>query len=254
MLSSLQPSRLRAGGIHLLISMALAAVTGSLILGLWFPPPYLEMSGGLELLWLLIGVDVAIGPLLTLVVFNTSKPRSELVRDLSIIAALQIGALAYGLYTTAEARPVVLVFEQDRFRIIAANNVLQNELPKAQPAFQHLSLTGPVLLGTREPRSSNEKLQAIDLALAGYDIGQRPSFWVPYDTTRRQVLEMSRPLSVLLDHYPKEAASIRAELGSLHIEVRNARFLPAQTKRGNWVVLLDAKGTPVGFSEQDGFF
>lgn len=254
MLNPALHARLIACGTHILVSLAFAAATTGLILCLWFPSPYAKLSGGLELLWLLISVDVIVGPLLTLVVFNVAKPRSELVRDLCIISALQLAALAYGLYTIAAARPVALVFEQDRFRVVAANDVLEAELPEALPPFRSLSLRGPVSIGSRSVRSSDEKLKALDLALKGYDIGQRPSFWVPYDQTRAQALAMSRPVTVLLQHYPKETPSIQAELDALHAPIENTRFLPVQTKKGTWVVLINGEGTVVGFLAQDGFF
>ena len=46
------------------------------------------------LILLMIGVDVVIGPLLTLIVFDPKK--KHLKFDLVVIAALQLAALAYG--------------------------------------------------------------------------------------------------------------------------------------------------------------
>ena len=116
--SSFWAGRARAAAIHLTISLALAALAGLLVFAVWYPYPYREISGGRELFILVVTVDVVMGPLMTLAVFNLSKPRKELFRDLAVIAVLQIAALVYGLWTVAVARPVHLVFEIDRFRVV----------------------------------------------------------------------------------------------------------------------------------------
>jgi len=96
--------RLRASGIHMAISLAIAALSAALVFAVWYPYPYREISGGRELFFILVSVDVILGPLITLAVFNRAKPRSELRRDLGIVGVLQIAALAYGLWTVSIAR------------------------------------------------------------------------------------------------------------------------------------------------------
>ena len=130
--------RLHAGGIHLLLSLAVAASVTVLVFGFWFPGAYREFAGGTHLLLLVMAVDVTLGPLLTFAVFDRRKGRSHLRRDVATIAVLQLAALSYGLYTVHQARPVALVFEQDRFRVIAAADVLEKELNDALPELREL--------------------------------------------------------------------------------------------------------------------
>ena len=66
-------NRLYAGAIHLAISLSVAALAAYLVFGIWYPSPYPELSGGRELFLLVIAVDVVIGPLITLVIFNRTK-------------------------------------------------------------------------------------------------------------------------------------------------------------------------------------
>ena len=80
--------------------------------GWWYPYPYRELSGGRELFALVVAVDVVLGPLITLVIFNPAKTRRHLVMDFTVIGLLQVAALAYGLWTVFVARPVHLVFEE----------------------------------------------------------------------------------------------------------------------------------------------
>jgi hypothetical protein len=106
--------RFSAATIHLGLSLLVAALAALLVFLVWYPYPYREISGGRDLFLLLVAVDVIMGPLLTLTIFNLKKPKGELRRDLAVIGLLQLAALGYGLCTMAVARPVHLVFEIPR--------------------------------------------------------------------------------------------------------------------------------------------
>lgn len=115
--------RLRAAAIHLGISALVAAAAAWLVFAVWYPYPYREISGGRELFTLIVVVDVILGPLMTLIIFNRTKPRTELVRDLAVVALIQLAGLGYGLWSVYAARPVHMVFEFDRFRAVHAVDV-----------------------------------------------------------------------------------------------------------------------------------
>ena len=112
----------KAAFVHFLGSICVASVAALLVLWVWYPHPYGLLSGGRHLFLLLMGVDVVCGPLLTLVLFNPTKPRSELLTDMALVVCIQLAALAYGLYTAQEARPLFLVHEVDRFRVVTAGD------------------------------------------------------------------------------------------------------------------------------------
>jgi hypothetical protein len=152
------------------------------------------------------------------------------------------------------ARPIALVFEKDRFRVISAADVYQPELPKALQAYRSLPLNGPWSLGLRDLERGQEHNDALFKAVTeGVDTSQRPIFWVPYAQTQTQASARARPLSDLLKRYPAEAATITAVLRERGLEPSQARFLPVMA-RGNWVALLDGKGEVVGFAPVDGYF
>ena len=65
--------RLKASGIHLILSLVVAALSALLVFGIWYPYPYREISGGRELFLLVVTVDVILGPLITLAIFDRSK-------------------------------------------------------------------------------------------------------------------------------------------------------------------------------------
>ena len=245
--------RARAAGIHLLMSSAVAAGAAGLVFGLWYPGIYRLASGGRDLFLLLTSVDVVLGPLLTFAVFDLAKGWKHLRRDLFVIGLIQTAALDYGLHTVYAVRPVAMVFEVDRFRVIATGDVLESELPKALPAYRALPLTGPWLLGTRAPKAGDEHNDALFMGIKGVDRANRPTFWQPYADSVPDVLARSRTIGALLAHYPARAAEFRAALGAMKADEASARFLPLAA-RGDWVVVLDTNGAVLGHIRADGFF
>lgn len=244
-------TRARAAAIHLGGSAIIAALAAALVFLIWYPHPYELMAGGLGLFQLIISVDVVIGPLITFTIFNRAKPRKELISDLLIVTALQVGALAYGLHTMASARPVGLVFEKDRFRVVATFDVLLNELPRAQREYQQLSWAGPRLMRTADIAPA-DKLEALQYALRGNDIGTRPSYWRAWDDVARQeVRTNSKPLTQVSEQGPQYRdqnvlAAAVAKVGAKSAEVR---FIPLLSRYVAGVVLVDGQsGDVLGFA------
>jgi hypothetical protein len=190
---------------------------------------------------------------MTLVVFDKRKMPRQLICDIVVVGVVQFGGLLYGLRTVYLARPVALVFEISRFRVVPADEVVVQELPQAPRPYQHLSLTGPMVLGVRHPGQGNETFEAIVRALSGSDLGQRPSYWISYGDARAEVLQRSRPLSVLLAHEPGAAPATLPLLRKHHLAVESARFMPV-IARARAVALLDGQGEIVGFAPINGFF
>ena len=248
------PRRARAAGLHLLISLAVAAVAAGLVFGVWFPGVYRQVAGGRDLFWLITSVDVVLGPLLTFAVFNIKKGWPHLRRDLAVIGAIQLAALAYGLVTVYGARPVAMVFETDRFRVIAAAQVEVAELPEARPEYRKLPLMGPWLLGARAAEPGYERNDALFKGLRGIDRAQRPKFWQPYADSSADALARARPLATLLAKYPALAGDVKAELQSLKVDEASAKFLPLIGRGGDWVVILDSAGRLVHYVQAEGFF
>ena len=87
-------NRWQASALHLALSAAIAVLVVTLMLLVWYPQQYFTAMGGDTLILILIGVDVVVGPLITLIIFDPKK--KGLRFDLAVIAALQLAALAYG--------------------------------------------------------------------------------------------------------------------------------------------------------------
>ena len=246
--------RAAAAAIHTMVSLMVAAGAAVLVFGVWYPGAYRALAGGTELFLLVTSVDLVLGPLLTFAVFNLAKGWPQLRRDLGAIAAIQCAALGYGLHTVYVARPVALVFEVDRFRMITATDVNLPELDAAEPEFRTLPLTGPWVLGTRQAKSAADRNEALFMGIAGVDIAQRPTFWRPYAASASDALAHARPIARLIEKYPEQAAAVSARLRELNVDQSSAKFLPLVARAGDWVAIIDGAAKPVYFAPVDGFF
>lgn len=246
-------SRLTAALIHLGLSALVAAIAALLVFGLWYPVPFRETSGGRELFFIVIAVDVVLGPFITFAIFDRSKPWPELRRDLAVVVLLQLAGLAYGLYSVANARPVVMALEGDRLRVVRAIDMTEADLSKAPPEFQRLPMWGVHLIAARPPKA-DEKLTAIDMGLAGVDIGMRPEFWLPSSATGNAFALAGQPIDKLRKHYPKRETELNAAIAETHLPAAALKFIPILARSTDWVALVNAgTGSIVGYAPFDGF-
>jgi len=245
--------RARAAGVHLLSCLVVAMAVAALVFLVWYPWPYRIVSGGEKLLFLVMGVDIVMGPLITLAIFDIRKPMRELKRDLAIIVALQLAALSYGLHTVYLARPAVLALEVERFRLTIANDVVMDELPKAVEGLRALPLDGPRLVDTVEPTDA-QRGDAIFKAMAGTDIGARPLFWRPWGAEgRRHALKVAKPLAPLVAR-AKDRAAFDDAVARSGRPLEQLAVIPMIARDTSWSVLIDkTSGEPVGFAPIDSF-
>ncbi len=246
--------RLRACAIHFSISLAIALLAATLVFLVWYPYPYLAVSGGRDLFLILVTVDVVLGPLITLVIFNRTKPWPVLRRDLAFVGLTQLVALAYGMWTVFVARPVHLVFEFDRFRVVHAVEVPSELLNQAPPGLQRLPLFGPTVLALRPFKDADENFSATMSALGGLHLGARPDLWQVYEHARARVLQAARPASQLAQRFPGSAEQIEKAIARSGRSPDSLRSLPLAGRKAYWTVLIDASTADVvGFIELDSF-
>ena len=246
-------SRLRASAIHLAISLSVATLAALVVFGWWYPYPYRELSGGRELFALVVAVDVVLGPLITLVIFNPAKTRRHLMMDFTVIGLLQVAALAYGLWAVFTTRPVHLVFEYHRMTVVHAVDIEPETLAKAPPGLQQLPLRGPTLLSLR-PLQPSEAIESILQATGGIPQAAQTSLWQPYEAAHEQVLKESRPAAQLKERFPSHADAIDRAVLSTGRSLDALRYLPLISRKTAWTVLIDAQSAqPVGFVALDSF-
>ena len=246
--------RPQACAVHFCISAAIAVAAALFVFIAWYPYPYREISGGRELFLILVTVDVILGPLITLSIFNRAKPRPVLRRDLAFVGLVQLIALGYGMWTVFVARPVHLVFEYDRFRVAHAIEVPTELLVQAPAQLRDLPLFGPTVLALRPFRNADEKFDTTMAALQGLPLSARPDLWQPYADARSQVLEAAKPALLLKKRFPARVADIDEAIKRTGHAPDAVLYLPLVGRKAFWTVLLDASTADViGFLPLDSF-
>jgi hypothetical protein len=151
--------RLRASGLHLLGSVVVLGAFLWLVYGYWYMNPFQVIYSTVDVVKILVLVDLILGPLLSLIVFNIAKPRAELVRDLAIILVFQISALAWGAYVTYSVRPQFVVFAGSHIHIVSSREIYMNELPAdIRPRSWY---EPPVAVSIKRPQSEEERKQLV---------------------------------------------------------------------------------------------
>ena len=119
-------------------------------------------------------VGVVLGPLMTLVVCNTVKPRKELRRGIAVLGLMQFAGLACGLLTVCIARAFHLAFEIDRFRVVHAT-AREKVLEAARPAGQSRFVIQAPAIDAVFAQAGRPAAGTAALSLAG-----RKSFWMVF--------------------------------------------------------------------------
>lgn len=231
-------SKLRASGVHVFLSLFIASTVGFVVFFVWYPNPFGFASGGLKLFLLVTAVDLVLGPALTFVAFDPLKKKGVMFGDFLVIGLLQFGALIYGVNAVFVSRPVAVVFEVSRFRVVSAAEVPEAELKKAPKGLDSFSITGPRLLGTRE-LTAKEDNDAIFKALEGKDIGMRPEFWVEYRAAQSRIRQDAKSVNLLLSRYPDSKGVIVEVAKKANINVDKLAFYPVISKDGVFTLLMN---------------
>lgn len=95
--------------VHFSISLLVFLTVASWVYFWTYPSFYFSMAGAIQGLTLVFLVDVVLGPLLSFLVYNPTKPRKEIISDFVIIGMVQLSALVYGLHTLYQEKPSAVI-------------------------------------------------------------------------------------------------------------------------------------------------
>jgi hypothetical protein len=243
-------TRWKASAIHFAISFAAIGAIAALVVWRWYPPELFGMAKAGTLLALLGGVDLVLGPLLTLIVYKQGK--KSLKFDLTVIALLQAAALSFGLHTVWQSRPVYVVAVADRFRLVFANEIDAPSAARAPAVYRTLPAWGPRTVSATLPQDPKARLEAMLSGFSGLEIFQRPDRFSPYPPRDPAFLGHSVPARTVLELAPEASRAEWERLLQRHAEVGSLAIMPLQSSRGSATVLMRASdGGVLGYSRLD---
>ena len=232
--------RLLAAGAHLLISIVVATCVIALIRLGWYPAPLDSISGVADILLLLLAIDVTLGPLLTLIVFDRRK--KSLRFDLSCIAVMQMAALVYGLYTVEAGRPHYLVFVKDRFEVVSRVDLQQEDRHAAVGnRAADVDWLGPSVVAADMPASEEERKGLLfESALGGRDVQHFPKQYRNYTIQAARAMAKSVPLSELRILTPDSGPVLASAIERSGLTEDRLNYLPIKGPQGDAAMLIDA--------------
>ena len=246
-------SAARVSSLHLGLSVFVAVLSAVLVFLIWFPGEFREMVGGRELFLLVIAVDVVCGPLLTLVLFNPEKSRRELALDMGMVGLMQMAALVYGVWTVWTVRPLYLVAEIDRFKVISAHQVDETSLKNLPDHLQRKLWNGPLTVGLRPLKKEERETVMFESVQGGRDYGERPEYFVTYDSAQAlQNMKHAKSFENFLRKYPDQATPLNEIVGRSGTKLVDLRYLPI-IARQDWIAVLNPSGHVLGYLKGDGF-
>ena len=238
--------RIRAGLTHLGASACVGILILVLVFLVWYPSPLGPLTGVMRIFVLLVAVDIAIGPLCTLVVFNPQK--KSLRFDLAVIVILQLCALIYGMHAVFVARPAYVVWNVDRFDVVLAKDVdRKSEAAAKDHQFRSLPLTGPVTVGAKLPADRQMRDKVLFSAVAGgADLPQLPEYYVPIEQVSGEIRSRAQPLSKLLELNKNLSSATKAEIEVFQNPANQFGWVPLRGVQSDGAVVVDRiKGTVV---------
>ncbi|HCS63937.1 MAG TPA: hypothetical protein DIW64_07520 [Cellvibrio sp.] len=231
--------RLIASLIHFGLSALVAVVFGCIVFGLWYPNQ-LDIATGVTAIFLLVlGVDVVLGPLLTLIVFNPLK--KELKRDLLIIVVIQLAALFYGVQSVYQGRPIYVVFNIDRFDLVQAGDIAPESFADARlEQFKSVPRWGVELVFAKRPRNPDERQELLFGALSGgADLAYIPQYYDDYNNNAAFVSAKIRELNELSGFNPDSKALVERLIEKY--PSADFGYLPLRASKQDMTLILNKK-------------
>lgn len=153
-------TRWQAAAVHFTFSLFIFITITVLILSFWYPGSYFWL-GGLKAIALIAGVDLVLGPVLTLIVYNINK--KSLPIDLTLIGVIQLSALTFGLWTIHQARPVLQIQSYDKVYVLTNEEIQSFKISVA--ALENFRTQIPIKVYLELP-DEPESIEQIELVTA----------------------------------------------------------------------------------------
>lgn len=237
----------KAMTVHFGLSLLVAAIVAFLVFTLWFPYPYRELAGGRELFILVMAVDIVCGPLLTFVLFSPTKPKKELITDISLIAVIQILALCYGIWTVWQVRPLFVVQEADRFNIISAANIETKDLELLPANLRPKLLGGPIKVSLRNMTLEEREKLNTQIKSGGKDASELPFFYENYQGSK--AYQNGHELRELLITQPQHKTTISNLIDKSNASDKDKMRYSYIVGYQYWIVIITQSGEFVEYLE-----
>jgi hypothetical protein len=211
--------RLKVLGWHVFASTCLLGlIVGALYLG-WYRWPGWYLADMLSVLPITVGVDVAIGPLLTFVIASPTKPLRTLVRDIAVIALVQLVALGYGCTTLWLGRPLYYAYSAYQITVVQATQLHAEEIALGQqhnPSLAPHWYSFPRWVYAPSPDDAKTSGEVVKSAMSGgSDVTYMPRYYQPWQQGLPEIRKQLRKIDTWQFFSKKDKTVLKQRLVEL---------------------------------------
>lgn len=235
--------RLKAFGLHLLGSASLMAIVlGALYFG-WYRWPGWYLAGALTIALMMTGIDVVLGPLLTLVIANPGKPRRELARDISIIVVVQLIAAGYGITTLWHGRPLYYTYSERFLQMVQASDLDPRQIETGQklnPTLAPYWYSLPRWIYVPLPKDEATRNAIVGAAVhGGSDVIQMPQYYKPWAEASSDMSKQLRIVGQMTELGKADKDRVQARMKDLGFDADQPIALPMLGRGKPLVAVID---------------
>jgi hypothetical protein len=227
--------RFKAFGLHLLASsVALSSILGALYFG-WYRWPGWYLTDVAHVVMVMAGVDVVLGPLLTLVIARSSKPRRELTRDIAMIVTVQLCALVYGTVSLWNGRPLYYAFSETVLQQVQAYDIDAEESAlgvKLNPNLAPHWYSLPRWIWAPLPQKDAERAKIVSSAISGGDdVIAMPRYFKPWALGLSALRTQLKKVDEVAYFMPKDKKTLKERMRAAGVATDQPNSMPL-TGRG----------------------
>jgi hypothetical protein len=235
--------RLKAFVLHLVGSACvLSLVLGGMYLG-WYRWPGWYLAGALTIALMMVGFDVVLGPLLTLVIANPNKPRRELARDIAIIVCVQIVAAGYGVTTLWHGRVLYYTYSERFLEIVQASDLDPKQIVLGQqinPEFAPHWYSLPRWIYAPLPHDPKLRDQIVGAAVTGGDdVIQMPCYYKGWETGLPELRKNLRVVSKMKEFGTRDKQTLEKRMRQMGFATDQPTALPMMGRGKPLLAVID---------------
>lgn len=225
--------RLKLSLLYLLPALVTLTLGIILMKVFWYPYPLMQAAGVTKLFSILAVVNIILAFTFAIMIFRNSK--KDFKKDMLISMMMQSIFFAISVYGLYQIRPVWMAYNVDRFELILNNDLVSDNVYKADRKYRQPSFLLPRYVGVSFSQDNEERTQNLfDEVLNSISTAQRPERYVPFAQVNKQVKNRAQDLKLL------ETYNDKNKVETLLKKYPQANsFVPLQAKAIDMTVLLD---------------
>lgn len=183
---------------NLYISQAIILAFLAFAYFIWFPHSFSKLGGFNQTAFMLIFVDLVLGPLLVFIVYKEGK--KFLRFDINVLLGIQLFAFAFGAYSLYLKHPAYAVFTVDRFSLTNVSQIYPQHSWSQQ--LKTTIFSSPQFVIARPPNDAEQRNTLLfDVLLNGKpDINERPEYYKPFQQHIDSILAKSISVNQLFQN------------------------------------------------------